>query len=351
MSVPGQNSYYNGEGTGLAGGDHGNGQANSLASFYSTPSNDAIHHHPHAYLVPPPAKFKGPGFIDSNIVPPQQGQVSHEYYNEYQYVPNQSPNPNPSLGFGDQAVSPKVGQSNPHPYSNYNFFMYNGPPNGNRTHQPQYQHHLSNSSISSNNTTIHSRTSSTSTRPSYYDPRPEELSKPVKPRIATTYWEDENTVCYQVEARGILVSRREDTNFVNGTKLLNVAGMTRGKRDGILKTEKTKSVIKVGTMNLKGVWIPFERAAEIARNEGIDVLLYPLFVKDIKKFFQLKGCAMKNDGTIDHEEPTSLKSPPSSNIENHLGLDKVGVNYDDRIVQDVYLNQRAVPTTSLKNDT
>ena len=35
-------------------------------------------------------------------------------------------------------------------------------------------------------------------------------------------------------------------------KLLNVIGMTRGKRDGILKTEKIKNVVKVGSMNLKG---------------------------------------------------------------------------------------------------
>lgn len=38
-------------------------------------------------------------------------------------------------------------------------------------------------------------------------------------------------------------------------------------------------------MNLKGVWIPFDRAYEIARNEGVDGLLYPLFVRDIKDYF------------------------------------------------------------------
>ncbi|ODV74579.1 KilA-N domain-containing protein CYBJADRAFT_120572, partial [Cyberlindnera jadinii NRRL Y-1542] len=63
-------------------------------------------------------------------------------------------------------------------------------------------------------------------------------------------WEDEGTVCYQVESRGISVSRREDTNFINGTKLLNVAGMTRGRRDGILKSEKVRYVVKIGAMNL-----------------------------------------------------------------------------------------------------
>ena len=42
--------------------------------------------------------------------------------------------------------------------------------------------------------------------------------------------------------------------MINGTKLLNVAGMSRGKRDGILKSEKVRSVVKVGAMHLKGVW-------------------------------------------------------------------------------------------------
>jgi protein SOK2 len=45
-----------------------------------------------------------------------------------------------------------------------------------------------------------------------------------------------------------------DNHMINGTKLLNVAGMTRGRRDGILKSEKTRNVVKIGPMHLKGVW-------------------------------------------------------------------------------------------------
>jgi protein SOK2 len=45
-----------------------------------------------------------------------------------------------------------------------------------------------------------------------------------------------------------------DNNMINGTKLLNVAGMSRGKRDGILKNERGRVVVKVGAMHLKGVW-------------------------------------------------------------------------------------------------
>ena len=48
-----------------------------------------------------------------------------------------------------------------------------------------------------------------------------------------------------------------DNHMINGTKLLNVAGMTRGRRDGILKSEKLRHVVKIGPMHLKGVWYVF----------------------------------------------------------------------------------------------
>ncbi|CAI6335432.1 unnamed protein product [Periconia digitata] len=103
----------------------------------------------------------------------------------------------------------------------------------------------------------------------------------MKPRVTATLWEDEGSLCFQVEAKGVCVARREDNHFINGTKLLNVAGMTRGRRDGILKSEKTRHVVKIGPMHLKGVWIPFDRALEFANKEKITESLYPLFVHDI----------------------------------------------------------------------
>ncbi|EKD12893.1 APSES transcription factor StuA [Drepanopeziza brunnea f. sp. 'multigermtubi' MB_m1] len=135
----------------------------------------------------------------------------------------------------------------------------------------------------------------------------------VHPRITATIWKDEDTVCFQVDVGGICVARREgpplvsfsdptsrilgqspqsvrvcgkltmvvDNHMINGTKLLNVAGMTRGRRDGILKSEKQKHVVKIGPMHLKGVWIPFERALELANKEKITTALYPLFVHNI----------------------------------------------------------------------
>lgn len=51
-----------------------------------------------------------------------------------------------------------------------------------------------------------------------------------------------------------LIQQHTDNHMINGTKLLNVAGMTRGRRDGILKSEKIRHVVKIGPMHLKGVW-------------------------------------------------------------------------------------------------
>lgn len=51
-----------------------------------------------------------------------------------------------------------------------------------------------------------------------------------------------------------LMTGRIDTNFVNGTKLVNVAELSRGKRHTILKKEKVRSLFKTGAHTLKGVW-------------------------------------------------------------------------------------------------
>ncbi|PWN54150.1 hypothetical protein IE53DRAFT_24000 [Violaceomyces palustris] len=103
-------------------------------------------------------------------------------------------------------------------------------------------------------------------------------------RVTTTLWEDEGTLCFQVDARGVCVARRHDNNMINGTKLLNVCGMSRGKRDGILKNEKERIVVKVGAMHLKGVWISFQRGKQLAEQNGIADTLYPLFETNIQSF-------------------------------------------------------------------
>jgi len=103
----------------------------------------------------------------------------------------------------------------------------------------------------------------------------------VKARVTATLWEDEGTMCFLVDVKGVCVARRQDNHHVNGTKLFNVAGLTRGRRDGILKSEKIQHVVKIGPAHLRGVWIPLERALEFANKEKITEILYPLFVRDI----------------------------------------------------------------------
>ncbi|KAA8916955.1 hypothetical protein TRICI_000922 [Trichomonascus ciferrii] len=146
------------------------------------------------------------------------------------------------------------------------------------------------------------------------------------PRVTTTLWEDEGTLCFQVEAKGVCVARREDNNMVNGTKLLNVAGMTRGRRDGILKTEKERHVVKVGAMHLKGVWIPFERALAFARSAGIVDALYPLFVPDLKALLYNPSAAYLSppgppsashhelDTQPQQPQPLQPQAPPQTNL-------------------------------------
>ncbi|KAF8987342.1 hypothetical protein BGZ52_005048 [Haplosporangium bisporale] len=103
---------------------------------------------------------------------------------------------------------------------------------------------------------------------------------PLRTRLTNTIWEDERTYCFQVDVKGVCVARRADNNMVNGTKLLNVVGMSRGKRDGILKNEKGRVVVKVGAMHLKGVWIPLDRAVHHAKAHHIEDSLHPLLVDD-----------------------------------------------------------------------
>jgi hypothetical protein len=43
----------------------------------------------------------------------------------------------------------------------------------------------------------------------------------MKPRVTATLWEDEGSLCFQVEAKGVCVARRE------GTRPLYPADLTR----------------------------------------------------------------------------------------------------------------------------
>ena len=42
-----------------------------------------------------------------------------------------------------------------------------------------------------------------------YDPTGQMAPPGAKPRVTATLWEDEGSLCYQVEAKGVCVARRE----------------------------------------------------------------------------------------------------------------------------------------------
>ncbi|KAJ1905365.1 hypothetical protein IWQ60_012300 [Tieghemiomyces parasiticus] len=69
---------------------------------------------------------------------------------------------------------------------------------------------------------------------------------------------------YRLDINGYTVCRRVRDNYVNGTKLLNTTGITRGKRDAALKTIPGRDVVRAGPMYVKGVWIPLTNARALA---------------------------------------------------------------------------------------
>ncbi|KAG0042510.1 hypothetical protein BGZ83_000386 [Gryganskiella cystojenkinii] len=143
----------------------------------------------------------------------------------------------------------------------------------------------------------HSQDNLTSLTPPPSAPAQSHDLPPLRARLTHTVWEDERTFCFQVDVKGVCVARRSDNNMVNGTKLLNVVGMSRGKRDGILKNEKGRIVVKVGAMHLKGVWIPLDRAVHHAKAHNIEDSLHPLLVEDPTIYLHLHphGPVMSSD--------------------------------------------------------
>ncbi|KAI9219951.1 transcription regulator HTH, apses-type DNA-binding domain-containing protein, partial [Blastocladiella britannica] len=112
-------------------------------------------------------------------------------------------------------------------------------------------------------------------------PAPGQVSRaPSDPPLLLFHAEEMESQVFQLECNGVQLCRREADNFVNGTKLLNLAHMTRGKRDAILKHERVRDVVKAGTMRLKGVWIPLARALVLAQLHRLETLAYPLLESD-----------------------------------------------------------------------
>ncbi|KAA1114526.1 hypothetical protein PGT21_012591 [Puccinia graminis f. sp. tritici] len=138
-------------------------------------------------------------------------------------------------------------------------------------------------------------------------------------------WDEENTYYYQVAHKGVTVGRLKGSGLVNGTKLLNLAGISRGKRDGILKNEKIRKVVKHGTMHLKGVWIAFDRAVFLAEQHSIADKIFPLLVVNLEHYVPIEpplmaGGTKLGPGSLFHHHhprhprllPQPIKFPPST---------------------------------------
>lgn len=93
-------------------------------------------------------------------------------------------------------------------------------------------------------------------------------------------WEEEKTICYQIYVNGIYITRRQDNDMINVTKLLNLINISKGKKNVILKNIKEKAIIKRGINSLKGIWISFYDAKLLVMKYNIENLTYPLFIDE-----------------------------------------------------------------------
>ena len=118
--------------------------------------------------------------------------------------------------------------------------------------------------------------------------------------------------------------------------------MTRGRRDGILKSEKTRHVVKIGPMHLKGVWfvnsssyrcnahfnrIPYDRALEFANREKITDLLYPLFVHNIGALLYHPTNSNRTNAVIDAHNKRRAERGPQSALLATSGTPGAGLHH------------------------
>ncbi|ORY55552.1 transcription regulator HTH, apses-type DNA-binding domain-containing protein, partial [Leucosporidium creatinivorum] len=102
--------------------------------------------------------------------------------------------------------------------------------------------------------------------------------------VTAMMWDDEGVLCYTVLVGDNLIAERADNGWVNSTKMLNIIGLSRGKRDGLLKHEEQRLVIRRGSKQLKGVWLPLPRARHLAESQGITNDIYPILEDNIEPF-------------------------------------------------------------------
>lgn len=104
--------------------------------------------------------------------------------------------------------------------------------------------------------------------------------------ISKVYWSGEETYCYQLEIGEHKICRRQDTNFINASKLIKLSSMTRGRRDGILRCEKLRYTVRKDRLEFSGIWIPFERAKHLAMSADIYDQVHVLFSYDMELVYQ-----------------------------------------------------------------
>ncbi|ODV90702.1 hypothetical protein CANCADRAFT_31576 [Tortispora caseinolytica NRRL Y-17796] len=134
-----------------------------------------------------------------------------------------------------------------------------------------------------------------------------------EPSLFRVTWETEGVECLQLAVNKILVTRRLDNNMINGTKMLNTADITRGKRDGMLKQQEHRIIIKQGLMPFKGVWITLESAKNLAEQANISSLLFPLLEHNVEQVVMAQGIEVtdQRDPSNSLPERNPYSDPPT----------------------------------------
>ena len=107
---------------------------------------------------------------------------------------------------------------------------------------------------------------------------PRELDR----QVNRVVYEEEGIACFQITALGIVVSRREDNDMINGTQLLKVGEDRMPMRDSMFKHVEPQHVQDTGPVPLRGVWIPLEHAKLAAYLIGFIDIVRPLFSDGLK---------------------------------------------------------------------
>ncbi|OAV96596.1 hypothetical protein PTTG_02788 [Puccinia triticina 1-1 BBBD Race 1] len=291
-----------------------NNSTNTSTSTSTTTTTDAPPHQldshpPSASLYDLPTSSSAPATSSSSSPFPSNVPAHQQASYSLSPHPHQHEQPHPQ----------------PHPHHHNQFYQPSPPP----LHSPllpvhPHQHHFDqrpHSSYLAPHQHYHPRPQSAPHSTSQFSLDPQVLAAAAA-NVEVKKWDEENTYYYQVAHKGVTVGRLKGSGLVNGTKLLNLAGISRGKRDGILKNEKMRKVVKHGTMHLKGVWIAFDRAVFLAEQHHIADKIFPLLVVNLEHYVPIEPSIMGTGskigpGSLFHPRhprllPQPIKFPPSA---------------------------------------